>query len=43
MEKYVELEMKVIVFDSEDVITISPAGTTGDDPTLPEVTMPIGG
>ncbi len=32
MEKYAELEMEVIVFEREDVITTS----TGD-PTLPEV------
>ena len=38
MEKYVELEMEVIAFDSEDVITTS---GEGNDPTLPEV--PIGG
>ncbi len=37
MEKYVELEMEVIAFDSEDVITTSDKG----NPTLPEI--PIGG
>ncbi len=39
MEKYVELEMEVIAFDSEDVITTS--GEGGNDPTFPEI--PIGG
>ena len=39
MEKYVELEMEVIAFDSEDVITAS--GERGNDPTFPEI--PIGG
>ena len=35
MEKDTELEMKVIVFDREDVIT-----TSVGDPTLPEVPVP---
>ncbi len=39
MEKYVELEMEVIAFDSEDVITTS--GGLRNDPTFPEI--PIGG
>lgn len=39
MEKYVELEMEVIAFDSEDVITTSGKGSS--DPTFPEI--PIGG
>ena len=39
MEKYVELEMEVIAFDSEDVITTS--GERSCDPTFPEI--PIGG
>ena len=38
MEKYVELEMEVIAFDSEDVITTS--GEGGNDPTLPEIPFP---
>jgi len=36
MEKYVEPEMEVILFESEDVIT-----TSGGEPMLPE--LPIGG
>lgn len=39
MEKYVELEMEFIAFDSEDVITTSGEGS--NDPTFPEI--PIGG
>ena len=35
MEEYAELEMEVIVFDREDVIT-----TSVGDPTLPEVPVP---
>ncbi len=38
MEKYVEPEMEVILFESEDVIT-----TSGEDPMFPEIPIPIGG
>jgi hypothetical protein len=39
MKEYVEAELEVIEFDTEDVITASPFNTNSNDTTMPEISF----
>jgi hypothetical protein len=39
MKEYVEAELEVIEFDTEDVITASPLNTNSNDTTTPAISF----